>query len=82
MGKKYILAVPNFSEGRRKDVIEAVAGEIRKVEGVKLIGVELEYDFNRTVLTIKGADTGDLPDEQLKYKCKKTNNVFKIHKIL
>lgn len=54
MGKKYILAVPNFSEGRRKDVIEAVADEIRKVEGVKLISVEPEYDFNRTVLTVIG----------------------------
>ena len=54
MSKKYILAVPNFSEGRRKDVIEAIANEIRNREGVKLIGVEPEHDFNRTVLTIIG----------------------------
>jgi glutamate formiminotransferase/formiminotetrahydrofolate cyclodeaminase len=54
MSKKYILAVPNFSEGRRKDVIEAIANEIRNKEGVKLIGVEPEHDFNRTVLTIIG----------------------------
>jgi glutamate formiminotransferase/formiminotetrahydrofolate cyclodeaminase len=54
MSKKYILAVPNFSEGRRKDVIEQIADEVRKVEGVKLISVEPEYDFNRTVLTIIG----------------------------
>lgn len=54
MDKKYILAVPNFSEGRRKEVIEAVADEIRKVENVKLVSVEPEYDFNRTVLTIIG----------------------------
>lgn len=54
MEKKYILAVPNFSEGRRKEVIEAVANEVRKVEGVTLVSVEPEYDFNRTVLTIIG----------------------------
>lgn len=54
MSKKYILAVPNFSEGRRKDVIEAIANEIRNKEGIKLIGVEPEHDFNRTVLTIIG----------------------------
>ena len=28
-GKKYILAVPNFSEGRRQDVIDAISNEIR-----------------------------------------------------
>jgi glutamate formiminotransferase len=54
MTNKYILAVPNFSEGRRKEVIEAIADEIRKREGVKLVTVEPEYDFNRTVLTIIG----------------------------
>lgn len=54
MSKKYILAVPNFSDGRREDVINKIADEVRKVEGVKLIGVEPEYDFNRTVLTIIG----------------------------
>ncbi|TJX65952.1 glutamate formimidoyltransferase [Soehngenia saccharolytica] len=54
MSKKYILAVPNFSDGRREDVINQIADEVRKVEGVKLISVEPEYDFNRTVLTIIG----------------------------
>ncbi|MCR2045277.1 glutamate formimidoyltransferase [Anaerosalibacter massiliensis] len=54
MSKKYILAVPNFSEGRRKDVIEAIANEIKGREGVKLVSVEPEHDFNRTVLTIIG----------------------------
>lgn len=52
--KQYILAVPNFSEGRRKEVIEAISGEIKNREGVKLISVEPEHDFNRTVVTILG----------------------------
>ena len=54
MEKKFMLAVPNFSEGRRQEVIDAVAGAIKNKEGVKLIGVEPEHDFNRTVLTIIG----------------------------
>ncbi len=52
--KQFILAVPNFSEGRRGEVIEAISGTIKDREGVKLVNVEPEYDFNRTVLTIIG----------------------------
>lgn len=52
--KQYILAVPNFSEGRREEVIEAVVEEVRKVDGVKLVSYEPEHDFNRTVVTIIG----------------------------
>lgn len=52
--KQYVLAVPNFSEGRRKDVIDAVVDEVRKVDGVKLVSYEPEHDFNRTVVTFIG----------------------------
>lgn len=52
--KKYILAVPNFSDGRRKEVIEAITNEVKNREGVKLVSVEPEHDFNRTVVTILG----------------------------
>lgn len=54
LDKQYILAVPNFSDGRRKDVIEAIVEEVKKVEGVKLVSYEPEHDFNRTVVTIIG----------------------------
>ena len=52
--KKYILAVPNFSDGRNADVIEAITNELKNREGVKLVSVEPEHDFNRTVVTILG----------------------------
>ena len=52
--KQYILAVPNFSDGRRKEVIEAIVDQVRNVEGVKLVSYEPEHDFNRTVVTIIG----------------------------
>ncbi len=52
--KQYVLAVPNFSEGRRQDIIDAVTAEVTKVEGVNLVSVEPEADFNRTVVTMIG----------------------------
>lgn len=52
--KKYILAVPNFSEGRREEVIQAITGVFKDREGVTLVSVEPEYDFNRTVVTLLG----------------------------
>ena len=54
MENKYILAVPNFSDGRNQGVIEAISGTIKNREGVKLVSCEPEHDFNRTVLTIIG----------------------------
>lgn len=54
MTKQYILAVPNFSEGVREEVYQAVADTLRNRQGVKLISVEPEEDFNRTVLTVIG----------------------------
>ena len=51
MGKKYILAVPNFSEGKNKETIDAVVNAVKSVDTVKIVGVEPEANFNRTVLT-------------------------------
>lgn len=68
-GKKYILAVPNFSDGRREDVIEAIVNEVRKVEGVKLISFEPEHDFNRTVITCLG-EPGPLKEAMMNMAAK------------
>lgn len=54
MAKQYILAVPNFSEGRDQTVIDAVADTLKNREGVTLVSCEPEHDFNRTVLTVIG----------------------------
>ena len=67
--KKYILAIPNFSEGRRQDVIDAIAGTIRNKEGVNLVSVEPEHDFNRTVLTMIG-EPGPLKEALLEMAAK------------
>lgn len=53
--KQYVLAVPNFSEGRDPKVVEAIVDSIRGIDGLKLVSVEPEADFNRTVVTMIGA---------------------------
>ncbi|MDH7517888.1 MAG: glutamate formimidoyltransferase [Candidatus Thermoplasmatota archaeon] len=52
--EKIVECVPNFSEGRDKAVIEAIAASIKSVEGVRLLDVDSGVDFNRTVYTFVG----------------------------
>ncbi|MBI2673594.1 glutamate formimidoyltransferase [Candidatus Woesearchaeota archaeon] len=49
---KLVECVPNFSEGKNKDVIEQIVSELR---GVKVLGVEANEDYNRTVVTFVGS---------------------------
>jgi len=51
---KIVECVPNFSEGKDNSVIEAIAGAIKAVPGVKLLDVDRGVDFNRTVYTFVG----------------------------
>lgn len=51
---KLVECVPNFSEGRRPEVIEAIANEVRQVEGVKLLDVKPDASHNRVVVTFVG----------------------------
>ncbi len=50
-----VECIPNFSEGRRPEVIDQIAVEIASVEGVKLLDRHSDIDHNRTVLTLLGA---------------------------
>ena len=52
--KKIVECVPNFSEGRDKAKIEAIAGAIRSVAGATLLDVDPGADTNRTVYTFVG----------------------------
>lgn len=49
--KKIIECVPNFSEGRNKETIEAISEAIRKVEGCTLLDVDPGHSTHRTVYT-------------------------------
>ncbi len=55
---KLVECVPNFSEGRRPEVIDAVISDIKSVPGVMLLDREMDKDHNRAVITFVGA-----PDE-------------------
>lgn len=50
-----IECVPNFSEGRRTDVIAHLADVIASVEGVLLLSSSSDPDHNRTVITFAGS---------------------------
>jgi glutamate formiminotransferase / 5-formyltetrahydrofolate cyclo-ligase len=53
--QQIVECVPNFSEGRREEVIDQVAEAVRSVEGVRLLDVSSNPDHNRTVLTFVGS---------------------------
>lgn len=49
-----VECIPNFSEGRRQEVIEAIADTIRSVEGVRLLDYSADKNHNRSVFTFIG----------------------------
>jgi len=51
---KLIECVPNFSEGRRQEVINSIADAIRSTPGVTLLDVESNPDHNRSVISFVG----------------------------
>lgn len=52
--EKIIECVPNFSEGRNKEIISQITAAIEKTEGVKLLHVDMGAATNRTVVTFAG----------------------------
>ena len=61
---RLVECVPNFSEGRRKEVIESIADSIRKTPGVTLLDVESNSDHNRSVISFVG-EPGPVKDAAL-----------------
>ena len=47
-------AVPNFSEGRRAEVVDGIVDAARSVPGVHVLDVHSDADHNRSVLTLAG----------------------------
>jgi glutamate formiminotransferase/formiminotetrahydrofolate cyclodeaminase len=48
---KLVECIPNFSEGRRAEVVDAIAAAIAAVPGVHLLDRHSDHDHNRSVLT-------------------------------
>lgn len=57
---KIIECVPNFSEGKNQDTFKAISEAIISTEGVKLLNLEPDADYNRVVVTMAGNETGIL----------------------
>ncbi len=51
---KLVECIPNFSEGRREEVVNEIVDAITSVEGVKLLDMEMDADHNRSVITFVG----------------------------
>ncbi len=49
-----VECVPNFSEGRRKDVVDAIGSAIASVAGARILDVQMDADHNRSVITFVG----------------------------
>lgn len=53
--QQIVECVPNFSEGRRQDVIDRIVAAMRQVSGIQVLDVQSDVDHNRSVVTAVGA---------------------------
>lgn len=54
MSRHLVECIPNFSEGRDRERIEAIADSIRSVGEALLLGEHSDVDHNRSVMTFAG----------------------------
>jgi len=51
---RLVECVPNFSEGRRREVVERICARMAAVPGVRLLDMEMDPNHNRAVVTLVG----------------------------
>jgi glutamate formiminotransferase/formiminotetrahydrofolate cyclodeaminase len=54
MPNPIVECIPNFSEARRPEVVEAILAEIESVDGISILDRHSDMDHNRTVVTFVG----------------------------
>lgn len=54
MSNALVECVPNFSEGRRQDVLDDIKGAISAVSGAYVLDMHTDADHNRSVITFVG----------------------------
>ena len=54
MAQQLVECIPNFSEGRRPEVVDAIVAAIQAVKGVILLDRSSDPDHNRSVVTFVG----------------------------
>ncbi len=55
MANRIVECIPNFSEARRPEVMEAIVQAVKSVPGISLLDRHSDQDHNRSVLTYVGA---------------------------
>ena len=53
--QKVVECVPNFSDGRRPEVYNAIAEAIRSAPGTHILDISADADHNRSVITFVGS---------------------------
>jgi len=53
--KQIVECIPNFSEGRRQEVIDRIVAAMAQVPGARVLDVQSDVDHNRSVVTLVGA---------------------------
>ncbi len=68
MKQPIVECIPNFSEGRRVEVVEEIENAIRSVRGVYILDRHIDSDHNRSVITFAGspAEVADAAFEAIK----------------
>lgn len=54
---RVIESVPNISEGRRPEVVEAAVAALKRTPGLRVLDVQSDRDHNRSVLTLAGDES-------------------------
>ena len=52
--RRLVECIPNFSEGRRPEVVDQIVAAIKSVSGVSMLDHEMDADHNRAVLSFVG----------------------------
>jgi len=52
---KIIECVPNFSEGRNRDVVESIVSALTAIPGIRLLDYSMDEDHHRSVVTFIGS---------------------------
>ena len=54
MPRELVECVPNFSEGRNAETVEAISAAIQSAPGVIVLDRAMDADHNRSVITFAG----------------------------
>ncbi|MGA9295431.1 MAG: glutamate formimidoyltransferase [Ignavibacteriaceae bacterium] len=57
---KIIECVPNLSEGRNEIALERIKNSLKGIPDCRILNFEPDYDYNRTVITFAGDESGVL----------------------